>query len=128
MRSLIKTDKDVATIVGRLLRAGVITASMVATLGGILFLIVHRSDVSDFTHFRGAPEYLRSLDGIFSGLLELDPRAVIQTGVLILIATPILRVVLSVFAFALEKDYLYVVITLIVLAIISIGMLGDLGG
>lgn len=128
MSRLIKTDKDVAAIVGRLLRLGVITASTVATLGGIMFLIVHRSEVSDFTQFRGAPEYLRSLGGIWAGLLDFDPRAIIQAGVLILIATPILRVMLSVFAFALEKDYLYVVITLVVLAIISIGMLGDLAG
>lgn len=128
MSRLIKTDKDVAAIVGRLLRLGVITASTIATFGGIMFLIVHRSEVSDFTQFRGAPEYLRSLGGIWTGLLDFDPRAIIQAGVLILIATPILRVVLSVFAFALEKDYLYVVITLVVLAIISIGMLGDLAG
>lgn len=128
MSRLIKTDKDVAAIVGRLLRLGVITASTIATLGGIMFLIVHRSEVSDFTQFRGAPEYLRSLTGIGAGLLDFDPRAIIQAGVLILIATPILRVMLSVFAFALEKDYLYVVITLVVLAIISIGMLGDLAG
>ena len=128
MSRLIKTDKDVAAVVGKLLRVGVLSACFVATVGGIMFLIVHRSEVSDFTQFRGAPEYLRSLNGIYDGVLSFDARAIIQAGVIILIATPILRVALSIFAFALERDYLYVVITVIVLSIISIGMFGGLAG
>ncbi|PRY50912.1 putative membrane protein [Arcticibacter pallidicorallinus] len=128
MSRLIKTDRDVATVVGKLLRFGVLSACLVAIIGGLMFLILHRSEISDFTQFRGAPEYLRSLEGIYGGLLALDARAVIQAGVLILIATPILRVALSVFAFALEGDYLYVVITVIVLLIISVGMFGGLAG
>lgn len=126
MSRLIKTDRDVATVVGKLLRFGVLSACLVAILGGIMFMILHSSEVSDFTQFRGAPEYLRSLGGIYGGLLALDARAVIQAGVIILIATPIMRVALSIFAFALERDYLYVVITVIVLLIISIGMFGGL--
>lgn len=128
MSRLIKTDKDVAAVVGKLLRVGVLSACFVAGVGGIMFLIVHRSEVSDFTQFRGAPEYLRSLSGIYEGILSFDARAIIQAGVIILIATPILRVALSIFAFALERDYLYVVITVIVLSIISIGMFGGLAG
>lgn len=128
MSRLIKTDKDVAAVVGQLLRFGVLSACMVAIIGGLMFLILHRSEISDFTQFRGAPEYLRSLEGIYGGLLAWDARAVIQAGVLILIATPILRVALSIFAFALEGDYLYVVITIIVLFIISVGMFGGLAG
>ncbi|WP_407428672.1 DUF1634 domain-containing protein [Arcticibacter sp.] len=128
MSRLIKTDRDVATIVGKLLRFGVLSACLVAVIGGLMFLLLHRSEPSDFTQFRGAPQYLRSLEGIYGGLLAFDARAVIQAGVIILIATPILRVVLSIFAFALEGDYLYVVITVIVLLIICVGMFGGLAG
>jgi len=45
-----------------------------------------------------------------------------------LIATPIARILFSVLAFLLEKDYLYVGITLIVLGVIVFSMLGGLGG
>lgn len=128
MSRWINTDKDVAAIVGRLLRWGVLSACMVAIAGGIMFLMLHSSELSDFTEFRGAPEYLRSPEGIYQALLSFDARAIIQAGVIILIATPILRVALSIFAFAMEQDYLYVLITAIVLIIISIGMFGGLAG
>jgi len=53
---------------------------------------------------------------------------IIQLGVVLLIATPIARILFSVFAFTVEKDYLYIVITLIVLGVILFSMLGGLGG
>jgi uncharacterized membrane protein len=39
-------------------------------------------------------------------------------GILILIATPVARVAFSVFAFAEERDRMYVIVTLIVLALL----------
>jgi uncharacterized membrane protein len=44
--------------------------------------------------------------------------AVIQLGLLLLVATPVARVIFSVFAFAWERDWLYVLLTLIVLAVL----------
>jgi len=41
-----------------------------------------------------------------------------ELGVLLLIATPVIRVLFSVFAFIYEKDYLYVAFTLIVLFVL----------
>lgn len=52
----------------------------------------------------------------------MNGEAFIMLGLFCLILTPVLRVVVSIFAFAKEKDYLYVVITLIVLVILVIGM------
>jgi uncharacterized membrane protein len=49
----------------------------------------------------------------------MSARAIIQLGLLLLIATPVARVAFSAVAFAIEHDYMYVVITLIVLAILS---------
>jgi uncharacterized membrane protein len=49
----------------------------------------------------------------------LQGDGVIQFGLLVLIATPIVRVILAVAAFAIERDGLYVVIGLIVLAILT---------
>lgn len=127
MKNLFQTDKDVASVVGQLLRAGVVTSSVIALIGGIIYLIAHGAETPHYTEFVGAPDNLRHINGIIEGLLVFDARAIIQTGVLVLIATPILRVLLSAVAFALEKDYLYVIITLIVLSIIAIGMFGGLG-
>ena len=57
---------------------------------------------------------------LWTGLLAWQPQAVITLGLLILIATPVLRVAVSVIAFWLEHDWRYVVITLIVLAILTV--------
>lgn len=50
-----------------------------------------------------------------------------QLGVLLLIATPVARVLFSFFAFLMEKDYLYVFITFIVLAILVFSMVAGIG-
>ncbi|SFA44820.1 Uncharacterized membrane protein [Pedobacter suwonensis] len=123
MKNMISThliqDRDVEKIVGKLLRFGVITASLVVLLGGLLFLVQHGAQSRpDYHIFKGEETDFITFDGIFKGLFTFKPMAIIQFGVLLLIITPILRIIFSLFAFILEKDKLYVVITLIVLAII----------
>jgi uncharacterized membrane protein len=61
---------------------------------------------------------------ILQGAFALHPDAVVQTGLLLLIATPVLRVVFSLFGFARQRDWLYVALTLIVLAVLSVGLVG----
>ena len=66
-------------------------------------------------------------DDIAGGAFHLRSRWIIQLGILCLIATPIMRVALSLVAFALQRDRLYVVITLIVLGLLLAGLLGGVG-
>lgn len=54
----------------------------------------------------------------FSGLLALRPFALAQLGLLVLLATPVLRVATSVVAFAMEGDRLYALISGVVLAVL----------
>jgi uncharacterized membrane protein len=55
-------------------------------------------------------------------LSALEPAAVVQLGLLTLLATPVVRVAVSVGAFALERDRLYTAITLTVLLILVAGI------
>ncbi|WP_293783801.1 DUF1634 domain-containing protein [uncultured Pedobacter sp.] len=131
MKNMISThlikDRDVEKIVGKLLRFGVITASLVVLLGGILFLVQNGNESRpDYHIFKGEENDFITFDGIFKGLFTFRPMAIIQFGVLLLIITPILRIIFSLVAFLLEKDKLYVVITLIVLAIILGSTFGGL--
>ena len=120
-------DRDVEKIVGQLLRFGVITASLVVLLGGILFLIQNGAGARpDYHIFKGEQDSYITFEGIFLGLFTFKPMAIIQFGVLLLIITPIMRIVFSLFAFMLEKDKLYVIITLIVLGIILASTFGGL--
>lgn len=97
---------------------------MTVFVGEILYLIYYGTTSPDYRVFRGEPSDLRSLLGIVSDAVSLRSRGIIQTGLLLLIATPVARVTFSVFAFALQRDYTYVIVTLIVLGVLIYSLAG----
>jgi len=111
------SDQKTEQVIGNLLRFGVMTAASVVLIGAILYLVRHGGEHVNYAVFRGEPDDLRNVPGIVSLALSLRARGIIQLGLLLLIATPVARVVFSVFAFILERDRLYVAATLIVLLI-----------
>jgi len=120
-------DRDIELLVGRLLRTGVITASCIVLLGGILFLIQHGSaPMPSYQHFNGEDGNYTTFGGIISSTLQFNAKGIVQFGVMVLIATPILRIALSLLGFALEKDKLYVFITTIVLCVMLFSTIGGL--
>ena len=110
-------DEQLEQIIGNLLRAGVMIAAAVVLAGGIWYLAASGPDLPDYRSFQPSVRDIGALAKL------PPPDAVILAGLLILIATPIARVVFSLAAFAAERDRTYVVCTLIVLAILlySIG-------
>jgi uncharacterized membrane protein len=118
------TEEQMETAVGRVLRLGVLIAAAMVLVGGILYLIRYGGGIPDYRVFRGEPEDLKSLSGIVNGVLSFRRRHLIQFGLIVLIATPVARVVLALIAFALKKDLTYVAVSLIVLAMLLFGLLG----
>jgi uncharacterized membrane protein len=118
------TDEQVEQVVGTLLRSGVIIAALVVLMGGILYLIRYGATFPDYRVFRAEPAGLRSVSGIFKETLSFHSHGLIQLGLLLLIATPIARVAFSIFAFTLQRDRTYVIITLIVFAVLMYSLLG----
>lgn len=122
-------ERDLELFLGKFLRFGVTLSCIITLIGGVFYLYQQHGVMPDYTPvpdnmpFPGVDISLRSLSAIFQGILELRGASIIQFGVIVLIATPILRVALSAFGFFLEKDKMYVIITLIVLAIIIANML-----
>jgi uncharacterized membrane protein len=119
-------DQRLENIIGNLLRCGVLAAALIVLAGGVLFLAQHGGAHADYSQFQSEPENLRTLGGIFQTAFHGDPRGIMQLGLLLLIATPIARVLFSVLGFALERDPLYVVLTLIVFAILMYSLLHSL--
>jgi len=111
------------TAIGNLLRAGVITAASVVFLGGIIYLFRHGSAVASYKVFQREPFDLCSVGGILRNAFSVRGRGLIQLGLLLLIATPIARVALSIFAFARKRDALYIIVTLIVFCILIYSLL-----
>ena len=120
-------DKDMQTVIGWVLRLGVIISMLVVVVGGAVYLYRHGQSIADYSVFKGVPDFVHP-SNIIDGILAHRGRAVIQAGILLLIATPILRIIFSAIGFMLEKDRLYIAITLIVLLIITISMLSGHAG
>jgi uncharacterized membrane protein len=118
------SDQNIEDIVGNLLRAGVTTSAAVVLAGGIIYLLRHASSHPDYHVFRGEPQDLRTLSGIFHDAFTLHGRGIIQLGLLLLIATPVARVAFSIWGFAAERDRMYVVFTSVVLVILLYSLLG----
>ena len=118
-------DQRIEIIIGTLLRTGVVLAASVVLVGGALYLVRHGQEIPNYTTFHGEPERLKSVIDIWHGVMALNARAIIQFGLLLLIATPVARVAFSAIAFAIERDSLYVVITLIVLGILLYSLFGS---
>jgi uncharacterized membrane protein len=123
-RSAIWDDQKIEEIIGNLLRGGVLLAAAVVLAGAVVFLVRHGGDAPDYKSFHGEPGDLRSIPGVVSDALECHGRGIIQLGLLILIATPVARVAFSAIAFGLQRDRLYIVVTLIVLAILIFSLSG----
>ncbi len=119
------TDEQVETLLGNLLRAGVMLSAGVVLLGAIWYLLRHGASTPDYRVFRGEPSELRSVHGIVNGMFSLDSRGLIQFGLMLLIATPIARVAMSAVAFLLQRDRTYVVVTLIVLTVLLWSLVGS---
>jgi uncharacterized membrane protein len=117
------TDQKLETAIGRMLQAGVLLSAAVVLTGGILFLRHATGPRPDYSHFQGVADRLRSPLTILAGARHGDPESIIQLGLLLLIATPVARVILAAAGFLLERDRLYFWISLLVLAILLYSLL-----
>ena len=116
-------DHRLENMMGRLLQAGVLLASAVVLIGGFFYLRAHAGIAKSYSTFAGEPASLRHPVDLLRLVTTGDPAAIIQLGVLLLIATPIARVVFAAIGFAVERDRLYVAISLVVLSVLIFGLL-----
>jgi len=118
------SDARIDEIIGNLLRAGVIISSLIVLIGGGLYLTRHGTEAPDYHIFHGEPSDLRSVLGIMKDLSTFSSRGMIQFGLLVLIATPVMRVFFTVVSFTIQRDRVYVGVTLIVLAVLLFSLSG----
>jgi uncharacterized membrane protein len=121
-------DRDMQVIIGWILRVGVTLSVVIVFIGGVIYLSRHGHSIPDYHEFKRIPYFIHNTEGIISGVLNLKGQAIIQFGILLLIATPVLRVIFSAIGFMIEKDHLYTAITLIVLLIILASVLSGQAG
>ncbi|OUL24725.1 hypothetical protein BV378_17775 [Nostoc sp. RF31YmG] len=125
-KNLTKTlsEQQLETLLSNLLKYGVLLASTVVLIGGILYLIRHGSEPVTYQFFQGEPSEFRSPVGVINAVLSGSRRGIVQLGLLLLIATPVLRVVISLLAFIWRREFIYVMVTLLVLASLTYSLVG----
>ena len=111
------TDERMDEVIAQLLRAGVVLSAGLVLGGGIWYLAASADHAPEFSQFHPVVRGLGSLSALHGS------EKMIMAGLLTLIATPVARVVFSVVAFSVERDRMYVWITLAVLTVLlySIG-------
>ena len=120
-----RRDDEFDAQLARVLRAGVMLSAAIVAIGAVIFLVRHGAERPLYSVFRGEPADLRTIRGIVADARHWSGRAWIQLGLLVLIGTPIARVVFSVFGFIRERDWLYVAVTSVVLALLLFALLGS---
>jgi uncharacterized membrane protein len=119
------TDQRIENMVGNLLRTGVSLSAFVVFFGGVIYLVRHGRSPADYRVFHGEPSDFRTLSGIIRETYGFRGRGIIQLGLLLLIATPVVRVALSIWGFAAEHDRMYMIFTGIVLIVLLYSLLGS---
>lgn len=120
----VNSDAGIDEIIGNLLRVGAAVSSLIVLIGGCLYLTNHGTEMPNYHLFNGEPLKLRSVLGIMRDASSFSSRGVIQFGLLLLIATPVMRVAFTVISFIVLKDRVYVGVTLIVLSVLLFSLAG----
>jgi uncharacterized membrane protein len=110
-------------VISAVLRGGVLLSAAIIALGTAAFFW------QAFTgHVAGEAAFPHTLGATLAGVRAGNPAAIIVLGLLVLLATPLLRIIVSIVSFARERDWPYVAITLLVLAILLLSFALGKGG
>jgi uncharacterized membrane protein len=119
-------DRRMELAMGRLLQLGVLLASALVLAGGVLYVRMYAWTTTHYKTFVSEPAELRHPLGLVRLATHGNEAAIIQLGILVLIATPIARVVFAIVGFAMEKDRLYIGISALVLCVLLFGLVHGL--
>jgi uncharacterized membrane protein len=107
-----------------ILRGGMLLSGILV-LAGLVLAFIHGSHSPDLRVYHGEPEGLTSVPGILVALVHGNARALMLTGVLALVLTPLARLVVAATSFVRARDWFYVVWSVLILGLVALGwMLG----
>lgn len=116
----------VELFLSQMLRTGVLVSAAVILVGAVLLFateaqtLLHNGmgSIIAYPPDPNAVRVVHTLPAVWAGLLAGDPDAVIDVGLLLLIATPVFRVAVSIPVFLLQRDRRYTLITTFVLVVL----------
>lgn len=109
-------------LLSNVLRGGVLTSLGVILVGTLVTFIRHPDYVSSPQELarltQGGAAFPHTIRDLVAALAELRGQAIVVLGLLVLIATPVARVAVSILLFLEEHDRVYVAITAAVLLLL----------
>ena len=117
-----EADQQMEQMMGVLLRTGVLAAATTVLAGGGVYLARHGREKVAYSVFHARPLSVDHPLRLMGELQRAGPEALVYIGILILVATPVLRVALGLVSFVQERDRLYVLVSAVVLAALLCGM------
>ncbi len=113
---------QVEILISNLLKAGVLISLGIIVLGTVVTFIHHPDYLSSHTDLQklttNAAVFPRTPSEMLTGLGRFEGRSIVILGLLLLVATPVLRVAVSIVAFVYQRDLVFVLITTTVLALL----------
>jgi uncharacterized membrane protein len=121
------------TLISLVLRIGVLASLLCVVAGTVISFVHHPEYVSTAAELnrltRPGAAFPHTLRDVFAGTLEWRGQAIVVIGLLLLIATPVARVAVSIFIFLYQKDRIFTLITAVVLCLLLASFaLGRIGG
>ncbi len=110
---LVRERRDLNEVVHRMLIVGLAISTVFMVMGIVLDVALGRS----------MPTTTIGLSDTFGRVIALRPSGFLMLGLLVLIATPVLRVVGSIAAFIYERDWRYAGITLVVFLVVMLSLI-----
>jgi uncharacterized membrane protein len=115
-------SRQVELAISYLLRIGVMASLAVVVIGTIVTFAHHPDYLSSKTELRRLTArdaaFPESVSDSAKAAVEGQGRGIVILGLLLLIATPVMRVAVSIIGFVYEKDWIFVVITTTVLVLL----------
>ncbi|MBW4507742.1 MAG: DUF1634 domain-containing protein [Scytonematopsis contorta HA4267-MV1] len=105
------SEEQFEQLISNLLKYGVLIACSIVLVGGILYLYRYGAEPANYKFFQGESLVFGSPMDMVRGILSGSYESIIIFGILLLIATPVIRVVLSLLTFACRRDLTYTVVT-----------------
>lgn len=122
-RNIQKTSQGTQKFISFILIAGLVVSTVLVIYGGILYLAKSGNSQPYYHTFKTEPSDLKTVKGIIGLLHSGNPKGIMQTGLLILMLTPVARVIFALLAFAHERDYTYVIVAGIVLGVLCFSII-----
>lgn len=115
--------RDLEASLATVLTAGTALAAAVLLVGLVVYLLRDHGTQLDFKTFVARRQ--SGVFGVFRDAAQMDGASVMQLGLVLLILTPVTRVLFTLLAFLYKRDWMYVVVTAIVLSVLLYGLFGN---